>query len=456
MSRRFRWPVRGLRRRANFFPQPPSATQFIAVTGIPSAEAFGTANVTDSAIRPTGIASGGAFGTAALSAGPATVSPSGIGSAEFVGTAFFTSTFDLTRVHRTTRPHTGFELLAVARVPQPSGAPTFIVVDPIQWKGLSWVDELSKPQTLNASCSISSLTEPIVQRLRKMHELPTELWLYRDGQIVFAGPWIGWNVQQETITFQATGLLGYLKYMTVTSDLVFKQVDQFAIVKGLVDHWQNQSYGNFGISTAQIPASGVLRDATYKQKELHNILQRVTELGARDNGFDIEVDPTTREMNLWYPQQGNDRSSGEDAVVFDSLSVTSTNVQCSAAPGDVASDAYGTGTGTQDPAYASFSDPELLVKFGRTSVTKTFDGVSDQNTLNDHVKALQNARDIALLIPGPGVRTVADADLSSYNVGDTVSYQLHARLGIDGAFRVRKRTVTVSQAGVEKSALEFV
>ena len=451
-----RWRIAAPQRRARWFRPPRSFTQSAAPVGIPSSEAFGTAVVTDSAIRPSGIASGEAFGTATVSAGPATVAPSGIGSAEFVGTAFFTSTFDLTRVHRTTRPQTGFELLAVARVPQPSGPPTFITVDPIQWKGLSWIDELSKPQTLNASCSINSLTESVIQRLRAMQDLPTELWLYRDGQVIFAGPWVGWNIQQETITFQATGLLGYLKYMTVTSDLVFKQVDQFAIVKGLVDHWQNQSYGNFGIDTSQISASGVLRDATYKQKELHNILQRVTELGLRVNGFDIEVDPTTREMNLWYPQQGTDRSSGEDAIVFDSLSVTSTNVACSAAAGDVASDAYGTGTGTQDPAYASYSDPELLVKFGRTSVTQTFDGVSDQNTLNDYVKSLQNARDIALLIPGPGVRTVANADVSAYRVGDTVSYQLHARLGIDGNFRLRKRTVTVSQAGVEKSTLEFV
>lgn len=433
-----------------------SAVITVSPTGIASGEAFGTALVNDGAVRPAGIASAQAFGTATITPGPVTLSPTGIGSAENFGTPKITVTFDLSKLDRRARQATGFELLAVARVPQPSGPPMLLTVDPIAWKGLSWVDELSKPQQLNASVSVNLLTDDVIKRLRKLHELPTELWLYRNGRLVFAGPWLGWSIQGDTLTMSAAGMLAYVKYMYVTSDLVFANTDQFAIVKAMIDHWQNQAYGNFGIVTSNIASSGVTRDATYKKVELHNIAQRIEELGKRENGFDMEVDPTTRELKLWYPKQGTDRSTGEDAVVFDKLTVTSSNVSCSAAPGDVASDAYGTGTGTGDPVYSAYSDTELLAKFGKAGVTESFDGVSEQATLDDHVRAAQLARNAALLIPAPGLRSIPDVDLSAYNVGDTVAYQLHARLGIEGAFRLRKRTVTVSDNGVEQTTLEFV
>jgi hypothetical protein len=454
VSRRWRGAFRP--RKARFFPIPPNLLQVVAPTGIASSEAFGTALVNDGLVRPFGIASSETFGTATIAPGPITVSPAGIQSAEAFGLAFLTIVFDLTRIVRVAQRRTGYELVAVGRVPQLSGPPAFVEVDPIAWKGLSYVDELSKPQQLNASCSIGSLTDPVIRRLRALHELPTELWLYRNGALVFAGPWLGWSIQGETLTMQATGLLGYLRYMIVTTDIVFSQVDQFTIVQTLIDSWQDQPYGDFGLDTSTITSSGMLRDATYKQTELHNIGQRIDELRKRENGFDIDVDPNTRAVRLWYPQQGTDRSTGESAIVFDSLNVTTSTVLCSAAPGDLASDAFGTGTGSGDPLYSTYSDPEILVKFGKTGVTGTFDGVSVQATLDDHVMGLQTARNAALLVPGPGVRSTVDADLTAYDVGDTVSYELHAQLGIDGTFRLRKRTVTVSDTGVEKAALEFV
>lgn len=348
-----------------------------------------------------------------------------------------------------------YELVMVARIPQTAGPPLLLEVDPIEWTGIGITEELSKPSQLAIGAKVSKLTEPVLQRLRAPAELATELRLYRSGKVMFAGPMLGWQVQSESITINAQGLLAYLKMMLVASDQVFAQVDQFTIAKTLIDQWQALDFGNFGIDTSGIGLSGVKRDATYLAKELHNVGQRVEELGKRINGFDINVDPATRKLELSYPLKGIDRSVGEDQVVFDASNVTSTNVTCSVAPGDVASEAFGTGTGDS----TIFSTATNLVRrkqYGRTAIAGTFDGVSEQSTLDAYTSGMLDPRDEALLIPGPDTRVTPDADLSSYDVGDTVSYQLHDQLGLGGAFRLRKRTVSVSQTGQESVSVAFV
>lgn len=351
-----------------------------------------------------------------------------------------------------------YELVCVGRIPATQGQPTFLQVDPIDWSGLSYVDELSKPQQLNVGCQIAGLTEPILQRLRDLATLATELWLYRDGVLVFAGPLLGWQVQSESLTLTAQGLLAYLGMMVVQTDLVYKQADQFSIVTGLIDQWQALDYGNFGIDTTGISPSGVKRDATYLKTELHNVGQRVYELSQRANGFDVAIDPKSRKLELSYPIQGVDRSSGEDSIVFDARNVTSPNILCSAGVGDVASEAFVTGTSATGGAavYATAANTELRSKYGRTAVTASYQDVSEQSTANDYATALEAARGQALLIPGPDVRVTPDADLRSYTVGDTVSYTLHEKLSVSGSFRIRKRQVTVSKTGQEAVTVQFV
>lgn len=350
-----------------------------------------------------------------------------------------------------------YELVVVGRIPQASGPPTFVEVDPIEWSSLKYSNELSGPQTLEATCLVASVPETILQRLRVLHDLATELRLLRNGRPVFTGPLLGWRVSGEQLTVSAQGLLAYLRMMVITDDLVFAQVDQFQMVKAMVDHWQNLEYGHFGIDTTAIDTSGQLRDGTYLAAELHEVGQRVEELGRRINGFDLEVDPATRRLQLWNPQKGIDRSSGEDAVVFDARNITSSGVMCSVAPGDIASDGYGTGTNVGgETLYATRGNPELRARYGRSAVTGTWQSVSQQDTLDDHVQALIDARKAALLVPGPNLRVTPDADLSAYGVGDTVSYELHERLGVSGAFRIRRQEISVSSTGQESVSLEFV
>lgn len=433
------------------------------VGGIPSAEALGTPTVTPgtAVLRPSGIPSGQAFGVPTLVPGTVTLGPVGIPSAEAFGDPrlrFGLAETDLPRAYsRTTIPYpeVQYELVCVARIPQQSGPPLLIEMDPIDWTGLSYGEELSKAASLDASCQMSKLTEPVLQRLRNPTGLATELWLNRQGVRVFAGPLVGADIKGEDVKLQCRGLLHYLRGFAVTTDLVFTGVDQALIVQALINHHQALAYGNYGLVTTGLAPTGVARDVTYLRKELHNIGLRIEEMGRSALGFDIEVDPVTRAVQLWSPQQGVDRSVGEDAIVFDARNVTSGGVLISAAPGDVATDALVTGTSGDTTYYAEAFNADLRATFGRTTVTGTFDQVADQATADGHALGLVSARGAPLIVPGPGLRTTADADLSAYSVGDTVSYQVHERLGINGAFRLRKRTVTVQKTGQESTAVEF-
>lgn len=448
-------------------PLVAPAQDIKAPPSVPSAEAAGTPRVVPGTtyVKPPGTASSEAVpkptvapGTVVLKAGAFVAPP----DEDMIGTPNVTygiAAVDLPKAYphtETPYPQVQYELVCVARVPQASGPPLLLPVDPIDWVGLGYTDELSKPQQLSASVNVSALTEPVIQRLRQLQELGTELWLYRNGVMIFAGPLLGWQVQSDTVTLNASGLLSYLRWFYVLDDLTFKQVDQHLIATRLIDQWQETPYGHFGIDTTTVTASGVQRDATYLKKELHQVSKRVEELGLRQNGFDIEIDPSSRTLRCWYPQQGVDRSTGEDAVIFDARNITSGDIICSAAPGDVASDVFGTGTGNDSTIWSEKANQDMRQSFGRAGYAQTFDGVSEQATLDSYTQGALDARDSVLLVPGPGVRTTTDADLASYDVGDVVAYQLHEQLGVDGAFRIRKRTVTVSKVGTEQTAVEFV
>jgi hypothetical protein len=354
---------------------------------------------------------------------------------------------------------TKYELVVVARIPQAATAPLLLEVDALDWSGITWTEELNAIPSLAVSVSIGSMTENILQRLRKPDELPTELWLFRNGKHVFAGPLLGFTARdEESVTLQAQGILVYTKMWFLFSDRVYDGHDQFAIVKDLIDYWQVGEYGNFGIITEGVGTSGITRIINYKYKDGHVIYNKINELSKMTNGFDISIDPARRTLQLFFPQQGVDRSIGEDRIVFDARNVTSSNITCSVAPGDLISDAvaFGTGTGQNEVFSSYFFNTQRRVRYGRTGIVSSIGQVASQGMINDYALALLRAREDALLIPGPSARVSVDSDISSYDVGDTVDYQLHSQLQVSGAYRIRKRSVRVTKTGTETVSIEFV
>lgn len=395
--------------------------------------------------------------------GSAFVQPTSIGSGErFPVTVQLTLSIDPSA--RVVRGETAvsvvrYEVMMMARLPRQSGFPALLEVDAIDWLSIKWSNVLNRPQELELTCLIGGLTDPVLQRLRYPDRLATELHVYRDGVTVFAGPLMSGRKRGEQVTLTARGLLSYLRFMVIAEDFwVPSSTDQHLLVRSMVDYAQNLQYGHFGIDTSEALSSGVDREGFWKADELHNVADRVEELSGRRNGFDVEVNPATRRLQLWYPRKGVDRSTGDDAVVFDHRNITSDDVMFSVAPDDLASHAIGTGRSTDgnETLRAEAENTGLKAAFGRAVATQSFADATDQTTLQDYVNGLLDERDQTLWVPGPEVRVDPDSDPTSYDVGDDVWFDAGGKIGVSGKFRVHTRAIDVTGTGRESATLAFV
>lgn len=431
-------------------------------SGIPTGLAFGAVTVLGSVIAPTGIPSSGAFGTASVTPGAVTISPAGIPSPLTFGPAIVSQiAIALTsEILVRPRPRTSYEVVWMSKIPQASGPPIFFAVDPIDWTDISYTEACSAIPTLSLSAPIAKISDAIRQRFRNPSEMATEIWVYRNGKIIFAGPLAGATIRGRDLNLTADGLMTYLNRMIITSDTVFKNVDQFTVVKSLIDTKQSASYGNFGLGTSNIGTSGINIDITYLKKEQNYVLPKILQLSNSANGFDIMIDPASRQVELYHPFMGIDRSSGPEAIVFDDKDLTDTNIVLSLSLQDLASDIHGVGTGTGPDGAESYSSTvsnnDLLTQYGRMDYGLSFRDISSQSQLDALVQSANQAREEPLWIPGVDARVTPNADLSTYNVGDTVFYHLHNDLDVQGAFRLLKRTVRVSGPGDETVTASFV
>lgn len=434
----------------------------LTATGIPHTHPFGNAVLLGSVLQVIGIPSALAFGNATLIVGDVTLTATGIPHTHPFGLATLTrSTSALTtEIVIRPKPRVNYELMVVARIPNAWTLPTFVELEALSWSTIKYGQKLSTPDTLDATVKASTLTEPVKQRLRSPDEIATELWLYRNGKRVFGGPMIGGSMNGEDLTLHANGCLAYLQWMHVRGDIVFKNTDQFQIVKRLIDQWGEDTFGNFGIDTSNIGFSGITMDITYMRRELNEVYERVMDLSKGVNGFDISVDPVNRNLELFYPSRGVDRSEGPEAVIFDDRNVTDTNISFSIGPKDLATVVMATGTGSgQNQAnnyIMAYQDTSRLPRVGRIGYTATFRDVTSQVQMDRLTLALLWARERTLWVPGPNVRVTPDADLDSYDVGDRVSYHLHNELDIKGSFKLLARDIDVDENSNESISATFV
>lgn len=352
---------------------------------------------------------------------------------------------------------TAYEVTLVARTPQAAASPTLVEIDRLTVETINYTEELNRPGTALLGAPIRSMPDAVKTRLADLAAFPCEVWIYRDSTLEWAGEVQTIGIEDQVVKLGCVGLLGYTFRMGVTSDLTYSAVDQFTIAAGLVDHWQALSYGHYGIDTSSVGTSGVVRDRTYLRDELHNIGKRLQELGAVDNGFDIHIDPSTRELVLSYPSRGTDLSA---SVFLDERNIDSASVAMSVSPDDLVSDGSFTGTSNDGSAsstiYTARSTPALRATYGRSWGGESFDGVSASGTLEGHGDAYLAPRTGQFFQPGvtllPRIGT-APGDLHS---GDIVSYAYDAGLGLQsGIFRVAKVTVDVDKGGKERMSVEF-
>ncbi len=349
-----------------------------------------------------------------------------------------------------------YTVVAAARTPRASGPPEFFELGPLTVPTITWTDHLSRETSINLSvANVHRIEQPIKDRLRNIKKTPLEVIVYRGEEVMARGPVTARQVQGETLTITASGLLYYLRYMGITSDFSFVSTGQLQLVKDLVDGWQNLTYGDYGIDTSAL-GGGNARDRTYLARENQNVYGAVQALSTAVNGFDIDVDLLTRQLKLFEPKKGVDRS-GE--IILDARNIVNPNVFASAAAGSIATDVQATGVSIDDaspPVIALRSDPAGWVEFGRAFLGATFDNVSDVGTLEDYADFVLGERSDQVLTPGPELFPIQEVGVTDFDTGDLVAYNFDAGLGYEsGDWRVLSKSVRVDAGGNEQMRVKF-
>jgi hypothetical protein len=345
---------------------------------------------------------------------------------------------------------TTYNVVAVQRTPQSSGAPTLAELGPLE-ASIEYTDILNEAPEGKFVMDVDSLQADIKESLRDPVAQPLEVWVYRDSVRVFAGPAVGGELKDSMLTLTARGAEFYTAYMLVETAKTWAAVDQWTIATDVIDDWQAQTYGNYGIDTSAIGTSGTTRSLVIPGDEEPRIVYEVfLGLSGLDT-FDWWVDPTDGELKL-AASRGSDKS----ASVFLERGVLSPAVQFTVAPGIIGSEVYASSTGGDTVLTTSKSNTALRASWGRSGLPLAVDDDPDATTLGDAAQAYLDDRGNVFFIPGPEMIPVAGAGVGDFNVGDSVTYVFDAGLGQQaGTYRLRKRKVTVGNDGQERMAVDF-
>ena len=346
-----------------------------------------------------------------------------------------------------------YTAVAVARTPNQSTGPTLVELGPLVGS-VSFTEVLNEGASATVAVSVNSLDEDIKQRLRDPVGYAMEVAIYRDGVPVFAGPLLGGEVLDDVVTLHFGGLEVYTAFMLITTDKSWTSTDLATIAVEVIDDWQTQDYGDFGIETATVGTIGnTLTQALPGADEPLTVFEFLMENAGSDNGFDWAVNPDTRELEVWA-SRGSDLS----ASVFLERGVTSAAIRFAASPGTVASEvrAIGTGPDIDTPLATTKTNTAVRASFGKAGVVIESDPVNDASHLGDIAQAFLDERDSVFFVPGPALIPVTGAGVMDFGVGDLVTYTFDAGLGqVTGTYRVNKKTVTVADTGQETMSVEF-
>jgi len=279
---------------------------------------------------------------------------------------------------------------------------------------------------------------------------PIEVWVYRDGTRIFAGPVTGGNIEGDNITLNCRGRLIYLGYMLVWADKTFSSADLFTIAKGLIDDWQALTYGNFGLLTASIGTLGTTRSLKIPgASEFPTVSTSIGNVAA--GSFDVWIDPDTGNVEF-AAARGTDLS----ATVTIERGVAATSAGFALGPGIVASEVYAAGTSPDAVIVTSKSDATLRASFGRSGLGTTHDPVTDTSHLSDLADDDLAAAGSVYFVPGGELFEVPEADFDDMEPGNTVEYSYDFGLGrLTQNMRIEKRELNVDQAGQERISVEF-
>lgn len=344
---------------------------------------------------------------------------------------------------------TTYDATLVAITPAATGQPTLTELCGLNWDRFTTIDELGAPGTTTIQVPVDKLEDVGKARLRDLTVAPCELWVRKTvagaltttTTIIVAGIVTACHIFGRELVITAPGLMNYLNYWLRDTDYTASGLDQATIVRQLCDTWQASAYGDRGIVTTGLTATGVTRDLTLSGRDGKFIMPVIQTMGGRNNGFDLTVDPATRALTMWSPRRGTDLTS---SVFLDSRSIGVPELSWTVAPGTVGSEVFASSNSTTGATLTTIqSNTGLRATFGRSYVTRSYNDISVQATLDDH--AARTLVDVGsqLFTLAPTLLPVSGFSHGDFNTGDLITYDFDAGLG--------RQTFTVRVASIELS-----
>jgi hypothetical protein len=286
-----------------------------------------------------------------------------------------------------------------------------------------------------------------------MTNKPTELAIFRNGTLMQRGPLIAWQVEGETLVLHARGLAYYTRYMFVTTELDFNQ-DQAFIVRDLIDHHQDKSYGDFGLDTTGITSHSVTRQVKYNAGELINIGEEIRDLAEIDDGFDMVVNPSTRDVVLTNPSVGTVKA----ASVLDARVIAEPNMASVVTAGQFGSAGLASGVDASGNRIQSISENTTVRNnWGLAYAGRAVPGADSQTFLDATAIRLRDISSAELFTPSQKYFSATGISVDDIDIGDTIEFEYDAGFGsLQKSVRIQNLFVSVSGGDLEHLTLDFV
>jgi len=362
-----------------------------------------------------------------------------------------------------------YDTMIVSRTPSQDGPPTLEVVDRIDAVNkIAWSDELVGDNLGRVDVDADNISPAVGARLVDLANNPCELWIYREDRLVHAGPVVGLQIQNNTVGVVSRGPLYYTKYMYIENDYVENNRDQFIIVRDLIDAWQNDDYGHFGIDTSNITSSNTIVPVEFYEKELRNVRREIEALAQSAAGFDFYIDYSTATLGqdatkelVLVKRRGTDKRND---IVFDRRNLTDlVHIWMAVGVDDTATWVKVLGTSqtfAEEGETRTATNPELMVNFGKAGAVAHIDGILGPETTQKYAdKAKDLLGDYHLEIGGQqqgvGIFSLEGITPADFWAGDTISFYWDAGFDVINQARdVINKFVTVDNTGTERMTIE--
>lgn len=277
------------------------------------------------------------------------------------------------------------------------------VLDVLPVTDVSFDDYIGKIGS--ASATIPLPNRAIAARARAAVEPGrTALWIERGREIWWGG--ILWTANLTSnnrgflaLQVQAGGWASYLDHRAVLDTQLAEQVDQFDIVRGLIDYSASLPGGDIGIEADREQLSGVKRDRVFRRYDVPRIRELIDQLAAVEGGFEWRIasyrDPNTgrriKELQLGSPVI---RTGASDIILDHPGPITSygwpvdATVQANAWQSRGASDNRNQTKESLPLMSEPLVDTDMLkAGWPRLDGTSDYSTITEQQTLDAHARA---------------------------------------------------------------------